>query len=151
VKPRWKVRRVSIDGGTPEDVVDNPGESIPGNVAVSPDGQLLAFPFDVNTPESATKIAVFSIKGGPLLKAFDAPLGIIGPHWSPDGHSLQYLTDEEGINNLWDQPLGGGKPSQLTKFISGHTFDFNWTADGTLLVLTRGEVSSDIVVLSNLR
>jgi eukaryotic-like serine/threonine-protein kinase len=151
VEPRWKVRRVSIDGGTPQDVVDNPGESIPGNVAISPDGQLLAFPFDVNAPESATKIAVFSIKGGPLLKAFDAPSGIIGPHWSPDGNSLQYLTDEEGTNNLWDQPLGGEKPRQLTKFTSGHTFDFNWTADGTLLVLTHGEITSDVVMLSNLR
>jgi hypothetical protein len=30
---------------------DNPGETIPGNVTISPDGKSHAFPFDVNTPE----------------------------------------------------------------------------------------------------
>jgi Tol biopolymer transport system component len=55
LKPRWKVRRIPIDGGTPVDIVENPGESIPGRVAISPDGQLLAFPYDVAASEPALK------------------------------------------------------------------------------------------------
>jgi Tol biopolymer transport system component len=43
-QPRWKIRRVPIDGGAPIDVVDNPGDTIPGNVTISPDGELIAFP-----------------------------------------------------------------------------------------------------------
>jgi hypothetical protein len=30
-------------------------------------------------------------------------------------------------------------------------FDFNWTADGKQLLLSRGEITSDVVLLTNLR
>ncbi|MGA9729340.1 MAG: winged helix-turn-helix domain-containing protein [Candidatus Acidiferrales bacterium] len=88
LQPRWKIRRVSIEGGSATDVVENPGESIPGRVAISPDGQLLAFPYDVSTPEPALKIAVVRIGGGPLVRTFDVPEEINGPRWSPDGRGL---------------------------------------------------------------
>jgi hypothetical protein len=64
---------------------------------------------------------------------------------------LEYLLDREGATNLWEQPLSGGLPRQLTKFTSGRIFDFNWTGDGKQLLLSRGEVTSDVVLLSNLR
>jgi Tol biopolymer transport system component len=71
--------------------------------------------------------------------------------WSPDGKSLQYLLTENGASNIWEQPLDGGKPHQLTKFPTGQIFDFHWSRDGKRLLLSRGEVSSDVVLLSNLR
>jgi Tol biopolymer transport system component/DNA-binding winged helix-turn-helix (wHTH) protein len=150
LKPRWKVRRVPIEGGTPEDIVDNPGEAIPGNVTISPDGKLIAFPFDVNTPQPSLKIAIVPINGGRILKTLDVPSGITGPRWSPDGHSLQYLLDRDGATNLWELSFAGGKPTQLTTFSSGEIFDFNWSTDGKRLVLVRGEATSDVVLLSNL-
>jgi eukaryotic-like serine/threonine-protein kinase len=151
LKPRWKIRRVPIDGGAPVDIVENPGEAIPGRVAVSPDGNLLAFPFDVASPEPTLKIGVVSIAGGPLAKIIDVPNDIEGLCWSPDGGSLQFLWDKNGAINLWEQPLVGGPPHQLTNFTPGRIFDFNWTADGKQLLLARGEVTSDVVLLSNLR
>jgi Tol biopolymer transport system component/DNA-binding winged helix-turn-helix (wHTH) protein len=150
-KPRWKIKRVPIDGGTPVDVAENPGEAMPGRVAISPDGALLAFPYDVVSSEPTLKIGVVSIAGGPLLKDFDVPNSIEGPRWAPAGQSLQYLWDTNGATNLWEQPVTGGPPHQLTKFTSGRIFDFNWTADGKQLLLARGEVTSDVVLLSNLR
>lgn len=104
LKPRWKVRRVPIDGGTPVDIVANPGESIPGRVAISPDGQLLAFPYDVAASEPALKIGVIPIAGGPMIRMFDVTGDINGPRWSPDGRSLQYLMEKNGATNLWEQP-----------------------------------------------
>ncbi len=151
LQPRWKIRRVPIDGGTPEDIVENPGEAIPGRVAISPDGQLLAFPYTVASSEPVAKIAVIPIAGGPLVKRFDVAGDINGPRWSPDGRGLQYQLDKNGPTNLWEQPLAGGPPRQITKFTSGRIFDFNWTADGKHLLLSRGEVTSDVVLLSNLR
>ena len=151
LKPRWKVRRVPIDGGTPVDIVENPGEAIPGRAAISPDGKLLAFPYDIPSPEPTLKIGVVSTSGGPLVKVLDVPNDIGGPRWSPDGHSLQYLWEKDGASNLWEQPLAGGPPHRLTNFTSGRIFDFNWTADGKQLLLARGEVTSDVVLLSNLR
>jgi len=57
--------RVPIDGGPPADIMENPGESIVGHVAISPDGKLLAFPYDVASPEPSLKIGVIPVAGGP--------------------------------------------------------------------------------------
>lgn len=151
LKPRWRIRRVPIDGGTPVDIVENPGEAIPGRVAISPDGKLLAFPFDVASSEPTLKLGVVSVAGGPLIKQIDVPNSIQGPRWAPDGQSLQYVWDKNGATNLWEQPVTGGPPHQLTKFTSGRIFDFNWSTDGKQLLLARGEDTSDVVLLSNLR
>jgi hypothetical protein len=59
--------------------------------------------------------------------------------------------DQGGATNLWEQPIAGGPVKQITKFTSGQIFDFNWAADGKQLLLARGETSSDVVLLSNLR
>ena len=71
--------------------------------------------------------------------------------WSPDGKSLQYVLSQNGASNIWEQPLTGGEPRHLTKFSSGIIFDFHWSLDGKRLLMTRGEVSSDAALLSNLR
>ena len=94
----------------PLDVIDNPGESVPGSVSISPDGKLLAFPFDLYVPAPLMKIGIVSTSGGPLLKMLVVP-GTIdgGPRWSPDGKSLQYLLDRDQGANLWEQPLAGWK------------------------------------------
>lgn len=151
LKPRWKIRRVPIDGGAPVDIVENPGEAIPGRAAISPDGRLLAFPYDVAAPEPTLKIGVVPIVGGPLTTVLGVPNDIGGLRWSPDGRSLQYLWEKNGATNLWEQPYAGGPSRPLTKFSVGQIFDFDWTADGKQLLLSRGEVTSDVVLLNNLR
>jgi len=55
------------------------------------------------------------------------------------------------VTNIWEQPLAGGSPKQITNFTSGSIFDFDWSQDGKRLFMSRGEVSSDVVLLSNLR
>jgi hypothetical protein len=64
---------------------------------------------------------------------------------------LQYLLTKGDVTNIWDQPLSGGPPHQVTKFTAGRIFDFNWIANGKQLLLSRSEVTSDVVLLSNLR
>ena len=144
--PRWKIRRVSIDGGVPLDILENPGAPIPGRAAISPDGRMLAFPYDV----ALLRIGVILSDGGPLVASFDVAGKIDGLRWSPDGKGLQYLLDKNGATNLWEQPISGGPPRQVTKFTAGRILDFSWSADGKQLLLSRSEVSSDIVLLSNI-
>jgi hypothetical protein len=81
----------------------------------------------------------------------DEPGGIVGSRWSPDGKGLQYLLTRDRTTNIWEQPLAGGQPRQLTRFTSGQIFDFNWSSDHTRLLPTRGTESSDVILLSNLR
>jgi DNA-binding winged helix-turn-helix (wHTH) protein/Tol biopolymer transport system component len=149
---RWKIRRVPIEGGTPIDIMENLNEP-PTGIAISPDGHLLALGYSVASPRPAHKIGVIPIAGGPLVKMFDVAdvaEDIDRLRWSPDGRALQYLLLNKGVYNLWEQPFAGGPPVQITKFASGLS-DFNWSADGKHLLLSRDEVTSDVVLLSNLR
>ena len=149
-----KIMRVPLEGGDSQIVGDVPGQTVRGTMRVSPDGRFLAFPYDQERPKPLSKLAVVSAQTGKTVKTYDAPGGIYREsclRWSPDGKGLQYLLTKGDVTNIWDQPLSGGPPHQVTKFTAGRIFDFNWTADGKQLLLSRGEVSSDVVLLSNLR
>jgi eukaryotic-like serine/threonine-protein kinase len=149
-----KILRVPIQGGDPIEIGTIPGPTVRGTMRMSPDGKFLAFPFDQYVPKPAIKLAVVPVKQGPAVRIFDAPAGIYREsclRWSPDGKGLQYLLTVGDVTNIWEQRLTGGGPRQVTTFTSGRIFDFNWTADGKKLLLSRGEVKSDVVLLSNLR
>ena len=148
------ILRISIDGGEATIVGEVPGRAIRGTMRVSPDGQFLAFPYDLYVPTPTMKLAVISIDTGLNVKTFDAPPGVYREaclRWSPNGKALQYLLTQGDVTNIWEQPLAGGSPRQITDFTSGRIFDFNWSQDGKRLFMSRGEVSSDVVLLSNLR
>jgi len=149
-----KILRMPIEGGDSKVVGEIPGITIRGTMRASPDGQFLALPYEVKVPQPALELAVISIDGGRIEKTFDAPPGIFRDaclRWSPDGKALQYSLTKGEVTNLWEQPLAGGNPKQITNFTSGSIFDFNWSQDGKLLLMSRGEISSDVVLLSNLR
>jgi Tol biopolymer transport system component len=95
-------------------------------------------------------LAVIQASGGAPLQTFKAPTDVSVLRWAPDGQTLQYLLTRNGVTNIWEQPIAGGEPRQFTKFTSGRIFDFDWSADGKQLLLARGEISSDAVLLSNL-
>lgn len=149
-----EILRVPIQGGNSEIVGEVPGRTIRGTMRVSRDGKFLALPYDQVLPTTASKLAVLSTERGQLVKTFDAPAGIYREsclRWSPDSKGLQYLLTTGDVTNVWEQRLAGGPPKQITNFTSGRIFDFNWTADGKQLLLSRGEINSDAVLLSNLR
>jgi len=145
-----KLWKVSTDGGSPLEIGTGMGEGVTGWLDVSADGEMLSYPFDQYRP-MAWKIAVIPASGGLATKIFDVPGGANRVRWSPAGASLQYLVTQNGATNIWDQPLAVGKPKQVTKFTSGHIFDFNWSSDHRRLLFTRGDVTSDVVLLRNLR
>jgi Tol biopolymer transport system component len=94
--------------------------------AFSPDGTQIAFATDRFT----TKLDVLDI-GQPRLAILDLSSGNVrdvggfagaknmGPQWARDGRALFFLSDREGITNLYRLPLGGGEPVQLTNLVTG--------------------------------
>jgi eukaryotic-like serine/threonine-protein kinase len=147
-----KIWRLSIDGGTPVQIASVLGEDIAGRMSVSPNGEFLAYPYTryLGPAGPGWDLAVIPIEGGAPLKTFNSRSGSWGIRWSPQGTGLEYALTQSGTTNIWEQPLAGGDPKQITKFSSGRIFDFAWTADGKQLLVTRGEVSSDVVLLANL-
>ena len=89
--------------------------------------------------------------GGALTNILPAPRSARGLDWSPDGKALQFALVRNGAANLWEQPLTGGPPKQVTNFTSDLIFDFRWTRDGKTLLLSRGTVNRDVILLTNFR
>jgi DNA-binding winged helix-turn-helix (wHTH) protein/WD40 repeat protein len=151
VEQPQKIWKVSVGGGTPSEVDEVLGSQIVSRLAISPDEKLLAYLYTQygHVPSEGHSLAVISTEGGPPIRKTKISEDIDALRWSPDGRCLQYVLTKDGASNIWEQPLARGQPKQLTKFTSGRIFDFTWTADGKQLLLTRGDITSDVVLLGN--
>ncbi|MGH9553296.1 MAG: TolB family protein, partial [Terriglobales bacterium] len=121
------------------------------SLRVSPDGSQLGFGYQEGRPVPIPKIAMVPITGGPMHFISQVPLGARSLSWSPSGKALQYGLTRNGASNLWEQPLSGGPPRQITNFTSDLIFGFAWSRDAKQLFLARGNVTSDVILISNFR
>ena len=127
----WKMK---VDGGAPIRLADQ----FASNPRVSPDGKLVACYYREN-PDATLKIAIIPLGGGPPIKTFNPNATIFvegGVRWAPDGRALTFIDNQDGISNIWSQPLDGGPPKRLTDFTSGQIFRFAWAPDGKGVVLS---------------
>jgi Tol biopolymer transport system component len=159
-------QRVSLDGGAPESV---PSSDIPNmygfgaGETISPDGKLLVFnaestapndpqgvlnrlalvSLDVNTPSGARFIQPDSgITGGMAGNTMANDLT-----FTPDGKSLAYIIRDQGVDNIFVQPLDGSPGHQITNFTTDNIAEFRWSPDGETLAVTRTHNTSDVVLL----
>jgi len=144
-----KIYRLPVEGGTPTEIASAPGGG--GNPRISPDGRFIAYTIQEGDPVPLSKFVVSPSEGGSRLHEFLLPSGAGPPHWSPDGKGLQYLLTRKGATNVWEQPLTGGEPRQVTDFPSGRIFGFSWSHDGKELLVAKGSETSDVVLISNFR
>jgi Tol biopolymer transport system component len=94
--------------------------------AWSPDGRHIAFSTDRFSTRLATleagnlRLAVLDIDTGNVRDAggFDGAKNI-SPQWTADGRALYFLSDRQGITNVYRMDLGGGAPAQLTNLLTG--------------------------------
>ena len=94
--------------------------------AFSPDGRMLAFATDRFTTKLGAidagnyRLAVMDVASGNVRDAggFDGAKNI-NPTWSQDGQALYFLSDRQGITNVYRIPLAGGQPTQLTNLLTG--------------------------------
>jgi Tol biopolymer transport system component len=146
----FSIWKVSADGGEPVQLI-NKYALIP---SISPDGKLIAC-YYVADITRATKIGIFPIDGGEPIKQFDllTPAGAGSPpvRWMPDGRSIAYIATQAGVSNIWLQPMDGGPPKQMTDFTSGRIFWFDISRDGKSLAMSRGTVTSDVVLMKDFR
>jgi serine/threonine protein kinase/Tol biopolymer transport system component len=138
--------RIAVDGGAPTKLIDDVDRP---RLAISPNGQMVAAHLWGKTATSPSVLAAVPAQGGEPMYRFDAPPGMFNLSWSPDGKSFQYILTREGVGNLWEQPLAGGSPRQLTHFKTDQIVDFAWSQDGTQVVFARGNQNSNVVLISN--
>ncbi len=98
-----------------------------------------------------SKFVVASAAGGSTLSSFDMPYGMQAPKFTPDGKAIAFMLTRNRATNIWEQPLAGGPPVQITKFPSGQVCAFAWSVDGKQLASSRGQNKTDVVMMSNFR
>jgi len=137
------VKRVSVDGGSPETVV----KFAVGAYALSPDGKEIAS-FEVRELDHRLMLRLDNVETHQMTysdidqRALPNDLA-----FAPDGKAVVYIVREKGVDNLWLQPLGGGAHRQLTHFKKDKTFRFAFSPDGSKIAMECGEVESDAVLL----
>ncbi len=161
--PLSGVWRVPSAGGTPEIVpgLEYSDASVEA-LAISPDGKSLA----VFLQRVVSRVGVNSIdlwdldapgKPTPRTIHLDPDLNVVfyqpgppnsaGLHWTPGNKSLAYIVEENGVDNIWNQPLDGTKPTKLTNFTKQNIADFRWSPDGKTLAVLHYTDTADVVLL----
>jgi TolB protein len=136
----WKV---SAEGGQPAQVT----EQYSLRPAISPDGKWIAYP---TRKEGGTRfhVEVMPFEGGAPVKTFDIPNN---PVWTADNRGLTYIETRTPTQDVWVQPLEGGKPRRLTTFNAEFIPTFAWSHNGKQLAVVTGSLSSDAVLISDFR
>jgi Tol biopolymer transport system component len=163
IGPHYSMR-VPLEGGQPEPV---PASGVHGmygfgaGEAISPDGKRLIFGADVNTPDNpqgVSKLALVTLDSSspssPILLQPDPRLATGGGTgftnamtFTPDGKSVAYIVRDQGVDNIFVQPLDGSAGHQITNFTSEHIAEFQWSPDGKTLAVARAQNTSDVVLL----
>ena len=137
------VKRVPIDGGSPETVVKFPV----GAYALSPDGKQIAS-YEVREIDHKLMLRLDAVNPHQLTYA-DIDQRALPDEllFTPDGKGVVYLVREKGVDNLWMQPLDGGNRRQITHFKKNRIFRYVYSPDGSKIAIETGETESDAVLL----
>jgi Tol biopolymer transport system component len=139
--------KVPIDGGKPERL----GKDFPefSGFDISRDGKtavLGTYDFKAQRPN----LSLTSVDSGLVLRTLEYDPRHRGqPRFSPDGKGVVYPIREKGADELWLQPLDGGRGRQLTNFGSLKIYSYQWSPDGKSLALVRGDSPSDLVLIQD--
>jgi eukaryotic-like serine/threonine-protein kinase len=162
--------RAPLEGGEAEPV---PASEVRGTYgagageAISPDGKELIFNADIALPdnpqEPVSKLALVtldasshdaSVQPSPTLLQPDPRMAAGGGNgftnnlnFTPDGKSVAYIVRDQGVDNIFVQPLDGSPGHQITNFTSEHIAEFQWSPDGKILAVARAQKTSDVVLL----
>ena len=141
------IYRVPLDGsGKTEAVAGIPQGYIPmGGLSVSPDGKTLATA--VAKTAEAVKIALFDLGSPSPPRMLDASHYLREVQFTPGGKSLTYAIRENGVDNVWVQPLDGSAGHPITDFKSEQIWSFHLSPDGKSLGILRGHFDFDVVLL----
>ena len=140
----WKM---PSEGGEAERITNLPSQ--PGKF--SPDGKSIA---TSQLSDGRWQLAIIPVDnpGGAKLIPMAAHFDVRGNlSWTSDGRAIIVESDQNGVGNLWSQPIDGSAPKQITNFTSDLISAFAISRDGKRLAIARGYSNLDIVLIKDFR
>ena len=121
-------------------------------MGISPDGKTLVYGIEMANPDHAAtgahKIALLDVATLTSPHFLEPnPRISKGAQFTADGKAVAYPITENGVDNVWIQPINGGPGRQITHFNSDQIYVFHWSPDGKNLGILRGHTDSDVVLL----
>jgi len=130
--PKWDVSKPQGDVKT---IKIDTTESTWSNIDIHPNGKTIIF-------DMLGDIYTMPISGGdasPLVKGYDWNMQAT---YSPDGSKIAFLSDRDGMMNVWVMNADGTDPVQITKEKKHTIHTPAWSPDGQYIAVTRGVMSS---------
>jgi serine/threonine protein kinase/WD40 repeat protein len=121
--------------------------------AISPDGRMLAnVVVTALNPESMMPEDLFTLidpnsDAEPRIMKAHPRIATAAAWFTPDGKALAYAIRENGVDNVWLQPLDGSTGRKITNFNADQITDMQWSPDGKTLGILRTHSDSDVVLL----
>ena len=151
-----QIWRVALDGSGKSEAV--PRTNVPKTFlfgtrpAISPDGKTLAnVVVTALNPESMRAEDLFVLTSldsetEPRIIKADSRITFAG-WFTPAGKALAYAIRENGVDNVWLQPLDGSPGKKITNFDADQITEMQWSPDGKTLGILRTHSDSDVVLL----
>ncbi len=138
VRPRDhldEVWAVVVEGGEPVRIASS---TVPyARPIYSPDGKRILYSVQSAGVHDRQVWKLISDTGGDAMATLSFPSQAQDLEWDPDGQSITFVDQVDGVENIFRQSLGGGRPVQLTHFAGGTIQDHEWSPDGRRLALIR--------------
>ena len=114
-----------------------------GSTAVSPDGKWLGYSVttvDLNKNTKTSELWLQPIAGGDSIKLAVGQPGDDGLEFSPDGHSVLFLSGRESGQQIWladfDSATGAATNAKKLTSISTEAYNAKWSPDSKSIVFT---------------
>ncbi len=137
------IMKIPAQGGERIDVTTENGNS----PVISSDGQTVYF---ISASEGKRYVSSIPVAGGAVKRLFETPKNLSSTILlRPKFNELSYLITTDGVSNIFTRPIDGGAQKQFTRFDEKFIASFAWTPDGKSVVVSRGEIRSDVVLLTD--
>ncbi|MGQ8365001.1 amidohydrolase family protein [Glaciecola sp. 1036] len=125
LNPPFELNKVTI----------NTDQTTWSSLDVTPDGKHFVF-------DMLGDIFIADITGGSASAITQDFAWNIQPSVSPDGSKIAFISDRDGLSNVWVMDLDGGNLTQITKEKKHLIHAPKWSPDGEYIIVTKGFMSS---------
>jgi Tol biopolymer transport system component len=143
------LERIPAAGGEPRRVTDL---AVMFTTQWSPDGRWLATWLDPGKPSAQCDLACLPVDGGGEIRRFTFTprdqFMMLSMRWTPDSSGLAYVATEGRTRSIEVLRLATGEKRPVLTFTGDDLiFSQTWAPDGASVILQRGSVLSDIVLI----